>query len=188
MQHILVALVEDKPGVLTRVASMFRRRALNIKSLTVGHTETPGISRMTILVDYGKDEVRKVTANLYKMVNVIEVHDLTKTRYVSRNLAMIKVATNAQSRSEIMQLVDIYRGRIVDTSTNSLIVELTGSEEKIDSFVDVLRPYGIIEMVRTDIVAMTRGDNPLHPDNSNGRKKEKEFQTSEYKMMSVAAD
>ena len=160
MQHTLVALVEDKPGVLNRVASLFRRRAFNIESLTVGHTEIAGVSRMTIVIDSNQTNAERVAANLYKLVNVIQIHDLSDQPAVSRDLALIKVAASPDRRSEIMQLVDVYRARIVDVANDSLIVEITGDEPKIDSFVDVLRPFGILEMVRTGMVAMKRGPNP----------------------------
>ena len=163
MEHTLVVLVEDKPGVLNRVASLFRRRAFNIESLTVGHTEQPGISRMTIVIDNDQTNVERVTANLYKLVNVIQVADLAEMPAVSRDLALIKVNVNAANRSEVMQLVEVFRSRIVDVANDSLIVEITGDEDKINSFVEVLRPYGILEMVRTGLVAMARGVGPALP-------------------------
>ncbi len=168
MEHTLVALVEDKPGVLNRVASLFRRRAFNIESLTVGHTEQPGVSRMTIVVDSDQTSAERVTANLYKLVNVIQVADLATMPVVSRDLALIKVSVNAVSRSQVMQLVDVYRARIVDVTNESLIIEITGTEDKIDSFIQVLRPFGIVEMVRTGIVAMARGVAALPQVSGNG--------------------
>jgi acetolactate synthase-1/3 small subunit len=151
-------LVEDKPGVLTRVASLFRRRNYNIESLTVGHTENPGVSRMTIVVDDSRTNVEKVAQNLYKLVNVIRVDDVTEQATVLRDLALIKVQADGGSRrSEIMQLVDTFRARVVDVALDSLMIEATGTEDKIDGLVDVLRPYGIVEMVRTGRVAMARG-------------------------------
>jgi len=163
MEHTLVVLVEDKPGVLNRVASLFRRRAFNIESLTVGHTEQPGISRMTIVIDSDQTNVERVIANLYKLVNVIQVADLAGMPAVSRDLALIKVNVNAANRSEVMQLVEVFRSRIVDVANDSLIVEITGDEDKINSFVEVLRPFGILEMVRTGLVAMARGVAPVLP-------------------------
>jgi acetolactate synthase I/III small subunit len=168
MQHTLVALVEDKPGVLNRVASLFRRRAFNIESLTVGHTDQPGISRMTIVIDSNQTNAERVTANLYKLVNVIQVDDLATAPVVSRDLALVKVGVTAISRSEVMQLVDVYRARIVDVANESLIIEITGTEDKIDSFIEVLRPFGILEMVRTGVVAMARGVTALPKVNGNG--------------------
>ncbi|RPI97179.1 MAG: acetolactate synthase small subunit [Chloroflexi bacterium] len=157
MQHTLIALVEDKPGVLNRVSSLFRRRAFNIESLTVGHTEQPGISRMTIVMDCDDAGAERVTSYLYKLVNVIHVEDVTSRPVVNRDLAMIKVAVSPINRTEIIQLVDVFRARIVDVANDSLIIEITGDEEKIDGFVEVLRPYGINEMVRTGMVSMLRG-------------------------------
>jgi acetolactate synthase-1/3 small subunit len=165
MQHTLVALVEDKPGVLNRVSSLFRRRAFNIESLTVGHTEKAGISRMTIVVNSDEVSAERVVANLYKLVNVIQVEDLGRYSAVSRDLAMVKVSADSVNRIEIMQLVEVFRARIVDVANDSLIIEITGDEDKIESFVEVLRPYGIIEMVRTGVVAMARGAQAL-PDTS----------------------
>jgi len=161
MHHTLVALVEDKSGVLARVASLFRRRAFNIESLTVGHTEKAGISRMTIVVDSDQTNAERVTSHLYRLINVIQVEDMVNLPVVVRDLAIIKVCATASKRAEIMQLVDVFRARIVDVGNDSLIIEITGVEEKIDSFVDVLRPFGIIEMVRTGVVAMARGSEPL---------------------------
>jgi len=161
MHHTLVALVEDKSGVLARVASLFRRRAFNIESLTVGHTEKPGVSRMTIVVDSDQTNAERVTTHLYRLINVIQVEDMVNLPVVIRDLAIIKVCATASKRTEIMQLVDVFRARIVDVGNDSLIIEITGIEEKIDSFVDVLRPFGIIEMVRTGVVAMARGSEPL---------------------------
>jgi len=167
MYHTIVILVEDKPGVLNRVASLFRRRAFNIESLTVGHTEIAGTSRMTIVVDSDQVDTDRMITNLYKLVNVIQVEDLTQKPMVSRDLAMIKVHTSAENRSEIIQLVEVFRARVVDVTNSSLIVEITGDEDKINGFVDLLRPLGIIEMVRTGTVAMSRGAETLL--NSNGK-------------------
>jgi len=159
MQYTLVAYVEDKPGVLNRVSSLFRRRAFNIESLTVGHTEQPGVSRMTIVVDADQTEIRRIEANLYKLVNVLRVEDVSNTPAVTRDLALIKVAADINTRAQVMQLVDVFRARIVDVANESLMVEITGTEDKIEGLIEVLRPLGIIEMVRTGIVAMTRGSS-----------------------------
>ncbi len=157
MQHTLVALVEDKPGVLNRIASMFRRRAYNIDSLTVGRTHQPGVSRMTIAVTGDDFQIERLTAYLYKLVNVIQIEDLSKTPSVYRDLAMIKVKANSENRTHIMQTVDVFRARIVDVTNESFIVEVTGDEDKIEGLVEVLKPFGIIEMVRTGMVSMARG-------------------------------
>lgn len=169
MQHTLIVLAEDKPGVLDRVASLFRRRAFNIESLTVGHTETLGISRMTIVVDGDQVSVERLTSYLYKLVNVIQVEDLTGKPMVSRDLAMIKVSANAMNRAEIMQTVAVFRARVVDVTPHSLIIEVTGDEQKVDGLVEVLKPFGISEMVRTGAVAMSRGGEALMNGNENGK-------------------
>jgi acetolactate synthase-1/3 small subunit len=149
--------VDNKPGVLNRVASLFRRRAFNIESLTVGHTETDGLSRMTIVVDTDERGARLVEANLYKLIPVRRVDNITKRSTIARDLAMIKVSATGDGRTHVMQLVDVYRARIVDVSPDSLVIETTGTEDKIDSLLDVLRPYGVVEMVRTGRVEMVRG-------------------------------
>jgi acetolactate synthase I/III small subunit len=155
--RVLVALVENKPGVLTRVASLFRRRNFNIESLTVGHTDSQEISRMTIVVDATRTNAEMVEHNLLKMVNVIGVQDVTHEPAVMRDLALIKVKTDHRTRFEIMQLVEVYRAKVVDVCSESVIIEVTGPESKLNSMVDMLKPYGIIEMVRTGLVAMVRG-------------------------------
>ena len=149
--------VEDHPGVLNRVSSLFRRRALNIESLTVGHTERPGVSRMTIVVDAPEAARGRIEANLYKLLEVVRIESIPTSVAVLRDLALIKVAASQATRSEVMQLVHVFRARVVDVAPESLIVEITGTEDKIDGLLDVLRPYGVMEMVRTGRVAMTRG-------------------------------
>jgi len=161
MKSTIVVLVENKPGVLNRVASLFRRRAFNIDSLTVGRTENPSVSRMTIVLDSDQTNVERLTAYLYKLVNVIQVNNLTSTPSVDRDLALIKVQANDENRAQIIQLVDVFRARIVDVTSGALIVEITGDEEKIESFIEVLRPWGIVEMVRTGVVSMARGGSSL---------------------------
>jgi acetolactate synthase I/III small subunit len=155
--HVLMALVENKPGVLTRVASLFRRRGFNIESLTVGHTDNPDISRMTIVVDANKTNATMVANNLFKLVNVIDVQDVTNEPSVTRDLALIKVRATAQTLFELNQMVDIYKARVVDVCPESVIIEVTGPESKIESIVNMLKPYGILELVRTGLVAMVRG-------------------------------
>jgi acetolactate synthase-1/3 small subunit len=152
-----VVHVENKPGVLTRVASLFRRRAYNIESLTVGHTETPGISRMTIVVDTDEEGGHHVEAHLYKLVNVLRVDNVSAHPAVTRELAMIKVATNAATRPEIFQLADVFRARVIDVSAESVVLEITGGEAKLDKLLEVLEPYGVLEMARTGTLAMARG-------------------------------
>ena len=158
MRHTFVIFVEDKPGVLNRIASLFRRRGFNIESLTVGHTETPTVSRMTTVVDTDLHGARRLEANLYKLVNVLRVHDITSAPAVFRELAMVKVATETQeTRTHVMQLVDVFRARVVDVAPDSVIIETTGTEAKIEGLLEVLRPYGILELVRTGRVGMVRG-------------------------------
>jgi acetolactate synthase-1/3 small subunit len=157
MLNTLVVHVENKPGVLTRVASLFRRRAFNIDSLTVGRTEKPEVSRMTITVDADQDQVRRIEANLYKLVNVLLVENITSEPAIVRDLAMIKVAATHEARSHVLELAGVFRARVVDVAPESLIIEITGDEDKIDGLLEVLRPYGVLEMVRTGIVAMRRG-------------------------------
>lgn len=159
MKRTLIALVEDKPGVLNRVASLFRRRAFNIESLTVGHTEHAGISRMTIVVDSDRTDVQKVAQNLLKLISVIQVEEVTERPAVVRDLALIKVRANGGVRSEVMQIVETFRARVVDVGLDTLMVEVTGTEEKVEGLVEVLRSFGIVEMVRTGRVAMVRGSN-----------------------------
>ena len=160
MNYTFIALVENKPGVLNRVASLFRRRNFNIESLAVGRTEKPEISRMTIVVDCanGDTDAHKIEANLYKLVNVIDVQDVTHKPAVTRDLALIKVKATPEQRSEINNLAGIFRAHVVDVETNSVMVEITGTEDKIESLMELLRPFGIVEMVRTGRISMTRGN------------------------------
>jgi len=163
MLHTFIVYVEDRPGVLNRVASLFRRRGFNIESLTVGHTETRGVSRMTIVVSTDPIGARRLEANLYKLVNVLRVEDITETPAVVRELAMIKVATTPDTRAQVMQLVDVFRARVVDVAPDSVIVETTGTETKIDGLLEVLRGYGVLEIVRTGRVGMVRGQRAARP-------------------------
>lgn len=156
-KHTLVALVEDKPGVLNRVASLFRRRAFNIQSLAVGHSEQPGLSRMTVVVSGDSAVVEQVRKQLDKLINVIRVSDITEEDIVARELALIKVNATASTRSEIMQIVDIFRANIVDVSSDSVTVEVTGDEDKVESLLELLRSFGIKEVTKTGRVALTRG-------------------------------
>ncbi len=161
MNYTFIALVENKPGVLNRVASLFRRRNFNIESLAVGRTEKPDISRMTVVVDCpnGDLDAHKIEANLYKLVNVIDVQDVTHQPSVTRDLALIKVMVGPEKRAEVNSLAEIFRARIVDVAADSIIVEITGTEDKIEGMIELLRPLGIVEMVRTGQVSMTRGVN-----------------------------
>jgi len=157
MLNTFVVYVENKPGVLTRVASLFRRRAFNIDSLTVGRTEKREVSRMTIVVDADRDQAMRVEANLYKLVEVLFVENITGKTAISRDLAMIKVSATHEARSHVLELANVFRARVVDVAPESLTIEITGGEDKIDGLLEVLRPYGVLEMVRTGIVAMRRG-------------------------------
>lgn len=156
-KHTLSVTVENKPGVLTRVATLFRRRGYNIDSLTVGTTENPSISRMTIVVEGDDAVIEQVTKQLYKLVDVIKIIDVTEEKAVERELVLIKVKADNTARAEIVQIVDIFRARIVDIGRSSLIIEATGDSTKIDAIEDSLRSFGIMELVRTGKVAMVRG-------------------------------
>ncbi len=157
-RHTLAVIVENRPGVLTRVTTLFRRRGYNIESLAVGETENPSISRITIVVMGDEKILEQVTKQLYKLVDVIKIVDITDKRSVERELVMIKVKADVNVRAEIVQIVDIFRARIVDIGKTSLIIEVTGDSGKIDAIVESLKPFGIIELVRTGIVAMVRGE------------------------------
>lgn len=164
-KRIFVVYVEDKPGVLNRVASLFRRRSYNIDSLSVGHTDRVGVSRMTIVMEADDNIARLVEANLYKLVNVLHVRDVTWCPSVTRDLALIKVQASAQQRAEVLQIAEVFRARVVDVGKEVLIVEITGTEDKIDGLLDVLHPFGIVEMARTGTVAMARGSQSENIDN-----------------------
>jgi acetolactate synthase-1/3 small subunit len=161
MHHTLVALVEDKPGVLNRVASLFRRRAFNIESLTVGRTSEPGVSRMTIVIDSDQASAERVTAYLYKLVNVLQVEDLGAEPPIARDLALVKVAVSNGDRQALLRVVDETRAHIVDSGDRTMTVEITGEPPHVDAVIGRLEPLGIVEMVRTGQVAMRRGDATL---------------------------
>ena len=158
-KHTLVALVEDRPGVLNRVASLFRRRSFNIRSLAVGASEQPGLSRMTIVAIGDSAQIEQVRKQLEKLINVVKVSDITEENMVTRELALIKVKTTASTRSEIMQIVGVFRANIVDVAPGSLTVEVTGDEDKVDSLLSLLRDFGIKEVSRTGRIALTRGSS-----------------------------
>lgn len=150
-------LVEDVPGVLNRVASLFRRRNFNIASLNVGRTHEPGVSRMTVVVEADQRRSRLVEANLYKLLNVLAVEDITDRQRVSRDLALIRVKADAEQRPAVLQVCELFRAKVVDVAHDSLMVEITGTPDKIEGLAALLAPYGILEMVQTGMVAMTRG-------------------------------
>ena len=157
MKHTVVAMLEDRPGVLNRVVSLFRKRGFNIQSLTVGPTEIAELSRMTLVVDGDEAIIEQVVKQLYKVVDVVKVTDLTNEPMVARELALVKVSSTNQARGEIMQIADVFRAKVLDVSTNSIILEVTGTEQKIDALIELLRGFGIKETVRTGRVAMIRG-------------------------------
>jgi acetolactate synthase-1/3 small subunit len=161
MLHTFVALVEDKPGVLTRVASLFRRLNINIVSLTVGHSEKPGVSRMTIVCDASPTAGHRIAASLYKLENVLQVDDVGQLSHVARELALIKVAATPKTRSMVFELVEVFRARIVDLAPESMMIEITGVESKIEGLIQVLNENGdrILEISRTGRMVMRRGQH-----------------------------
>ncbi len=157
MKHIVIAWMEDKPGVLTRVASLFRRRGFNIESLVVGHSETPGISRMTFVVDGDERTMQQVESQLEKLINVTSVQNVTAMPSVVREMALIKVAApNSDARTEIMQLSEVFRAKVVDVGHEALTLEVTGEQDKVESLIELLRRFKVIELTRTGQVAMVR--------------------------------
>jgi len=173
-KHTLVALVEDKPGVLNRMASLFRRRGFNIESIVVGHSELPNLSRMTIVVDGSTAMVEQVRKQLDKVINVVKVSDITGDNVVARELALIKVKATSATRSEIIGIVDIFRANIVDVASDSVTIETTGDAEKISSLFNLLRGFGIKEIARTGQIAMIRGSSgslPVEERSSKARNK-----------------
>ena len=165
--HTIVALVENRPGVLNKIVSKWRQRGFNIESLAVGHSEVPGLSRMTFTVDGTVTDVEQVSKQMDKVIEVVKVVDLTEHNMVHRELAMVKLAATAKQRGPILEIVDIFRAKIVDVSAESVIVEVTGTEEKVDAFLEMVDPHGVVELVRTGRIAMTRGPNaPMTIDKS----------------------
>lgn len=168
-KRTLAVLVENKPGVLDRVSSLFRRRGFNIDSLTVGRTENSELSRMTIVVDGCS---KRVETQLRKLINVVSIEDVTDVPNLSRDLALIKVGVDADTRPEVLQMCEIFRANVIDVNPDSLILEITGTEDKIWALVQMLQPFGIMEMVRTGVVAMARGSRAVST---------KEYQPRPYK-------
>jgi acetolactate synthase I/III small subunit len=156
-RHILSILVENKPGVLARIAGLFARRSFNIQTLAVGPTDDPTISRITLTVDGALHPIDQVTKQLHKLVNVIKIRDLEPDETVARELALFKVAADSEARAEVMQFTEIFRGKVIDVTKRSMTVEITGDDEKIEAFERMIRPFGLIEMVRTGEVAVARG-------------------------------
>lgn len=160
MRHILTALVMNEPGVLSHVANMFSARGFNIDSLVVGRTEDPNLSRMTIVVIADERTLDQVRKQLAKIVTVVKVRDYKDSPYVSRDLMLVKLGVTPRTRSEIIELADLFRGRVVDVGHQAIMVELSGEEDKLDAFVELVRPYGIRELARTGVIAMARGVQP----------------------------
>ena len=157
MKHTLSVLVENKPGVLSRVAGLFARRGFNIDSLAVATSENPDVSRMTITVNEQDSPVEQVTKQLHKLINVLKITDLDPGSSVERELLLLKVKADSGTRSGIMQIVEIFRAKIIDVSTEVLIIEMTGTREKVSALVELLAPYGVVELMRTGRIAMSRG-------------------------------
>jgi acetolactate synthase-1/3 small subunit len=157
MKHTLSVLVENKPGVLTRVSGLFARRGFNIDSLVVAETENPRVSRMTITVDEQDSPVEQVTKQLHKLINVLKITDLDPAGSVERELLLVKVKADASTRSGIMQIVEIFRAKIIDVSAEVMIIEMTGTREKVSALMELLTPYGVVELMRTGRIAMSRG-------------------------------
>lgn len=160
-KHILAALVENRPGVLVRIANLFRRRSFNIDSLSVGRTQRDHQSRMTIVMESDEAEANRLVKNLYKLIDVVQVDHLQGPAAVSRDLALVKITASSENRREVIQLCDSFRARIIDVGAESLVVEITGEEDKLENFTELARPFGIVEMVRTGVIAMGRGGHTL---------------------------
>ena len=157
MRHVISALVMNEPGVLANVAGMFAARGFNIDSLVVGRTETPDLSRMTVVVDADDNTIEQVRKQLAKLVPVVKVRDFQGTAYIERDLALITVGAGPDKRGEVIDIVTLFRARIVDVGKSSVIVEMTGTEEKIEALIELLEPYGIRELARTGVIGMARG-------------------------------
>ena len=173
LKHTLVALVENKPGVLTRMASLFRRRGFNIESIAVGHSELPHLSRMTIVVNGSASILEQVRKQISKVVDVVKVIDVTGDNVTIRELALIKVRATSSTRSEIIEIVDIFRANIVDVASDSLTIEITGDEDKVNSLLNLLRGFGIKEVARTGQVAIMRGSTRQLPEEEKKSKSSK---------------
>ena len=156
-KHVLSILVENKPGVLTRIAGLFARRGFNIDTLVVGPTDDESLSRITLTVDGAMHPIDQVTKQLHKLVNVLKIRDLEPDEAVAREMALFKISADPNTRGEIMQLADIFRGRIIDVSSRTVTVEVTGTADKVEGFESMIRPFGLVEMVRTGEIAIARG-------------------------------
>jgi acetolactate synthase-1/3 small subunit len=177
MRHVISALVINEPGVLAGVAGMFSARGFNIDSLVVGRTEDPNLSRMTIVVtadDVTLDQVRK---QLSKLVATVEVRDFAGTAYIERDLALVTVRAGAEKRREVIEVVELFRGKVVDVAPESVMVELAGAEDKIEAFVDLMKPYGIEALARTGVIAMPRGTQLAHDRSTSAAGPQKRVRT-----------
>lgn len=157
MRHVISALVMNEPGVLSLVAGLFSARGFNIDSLVVGRTENPELSRMTVVVDADDNTLEQVRKQLAKLVPVVKVRDFAGTKYIERDLCMITVGVTSSNRGEVIEIVNLFRGKVVDLARNSMVIELSGPVEKVEAMVELLEPYGIKEMARTGVIAMARG-------------------------------
>ncbi|MFN4244810.1 MAG: acetolactate synthase small subunit [Brevinematia bacterium] len=157
MERTIVVLVENSVGVLAKISGLFSARGFNIKSLSVGETEDPEVSVMTIVVDEDERTAEQVRKQLAKLVETIKVKDITESQKVERELALLRISIPRERRSEIIEIVDVFKAKVVDVAHNSLVVEITGSSEKVEGFIELMKPYGIIEMARTGKVALERG-------------------------------
>jgi acetolactate synthase-1/3 small subunit len=155
-KHILSLLVENKPGVLARIAGLFSRRGFNIDTLTVGPTDDPGVSRITLTLDGAVHPIDQVTKQLHKLVNVIKIRDMEPEQTIAREMALFKITASVENRGEIMQFAEIFRAKIVEVSRRTLTIEITGTQDKIDAFERMVRPHGLVEMARTGEVAISR--------------------------------
>lgn len=162
MQHTLSVLVENRAGVLSRVSGLFSRRGFNIESLAVGTTQNPEISRITIVVHGDEYLVEQITKQLHKLPDVLMVKHLADSAFLSRQLVLIKVKTDSKNRSEVLQIVDIFRAHVVDVSTTTVTIEMTGADEKVQAIMDLLNPYGVLEVVRTGLIAIERGEECMN--------------------------
>ena len=156
-KHILAILVENKPGVLTRISGLFARRGFNIDTLAVGPTDDDSVSRITLTLDGAVHPIDQVTKQLHKLINVLKIRDLEPTETVARELALFKISADGAQRGEVMQICEIFRGKVVDVTKRSLIIEITGTTDKIEAFERMVRPFGLIEMMRTGEIAISRG-------------------------------
>ena len=163
MRHVISALVMNEPGVLANVAGMFAARGFNIDSLVVGRTEDPALSRMTIVVNADDNTLDQVRKQLAKLVPTVGVHDFKGTAYIERDLMLLTVGVGPEHRGEVIEVVNLFRGKVVDVGPSSLMVELAGTEEKLEAFVELMKPHGIKEMARTGVIAMGRGVQPAKP-------------------------